>query len=121
MSEAEHCDRAVLMFAGRLVADAAPADLRAEVEREAGHVLQVAVDDPVRAAAHLTAQGFASAALHGRRLRLLSRDPAADGRRVEGLLAAAGVAVHGMESAALTMEDVFVYRVTALERAQAGA
>jgi ABC-type multidrug transport system ATPase subunit len=57
MSEAQHCDRAVLMFAGRLVADAAPADLTASVAREAGYVLELAVDDPVRAVAQLTAQG----------------------------------------------------------------
>jgi ABC-type multidrug transport system ATPase subunit len=36
MSEAEHCDRLGLMYAGRLAADATPGDLRREVSAEIG-------------------------------------------------------------------------------------
>jgi ABC-2 type transport system ATP-binding protein len=121
MAEAEHCDRTALMFAGRLVADAPPSELKRQVEAEAGQVLELAPDAPTRALALLVGAGFPQATLHGRRLHLLSRDPGTDARRIRALLAAAGVTVDRIEPRPVTMEDVFVYRVTSLERAQATA
>jgi ABC-2 type transport system ATP-binding protein len=41
MGEAEHCDHLALMFAGRVVADASPAVMKAEVEAEAGHLFEI--------------------------------------------------------------------------------
>jgi ABC-2 type transport system ATP-binding protein len=119
MAEAEHCDRVGLMFAGRLVADAAPDDLKREVEAEAGGVLDVATAAPARALEVLAAAGYAEPTLHGRSVRFLSRDPGGDAERARRLLEAAGVAVGAVEPRPLTMDDVFVARVTRLERAAA--
>jgi ABC-2 type transport system ATP-binding protein len=121
MAEAERCDRLALMFAGRLVADAPPADLKREVETEAGRALEITPDDPARALVALTAAGFAGAAPWGGHIRLLSRDPRADEASVRAALGAARIAVRGVTVRPLTMEEVFVHRVTALERAAAGA
>ncbi|GAB6126299.1 ATP-binding cassette domain-containing protein [Humidesulfovibrio idahonensis] len=70
MSEAEYCDHLALMYAGRVVADATPADMKAALLAEAGPMLEVDVDDPHRAVASLLAAGFAEAALHGDRVHV---------------------------------------------------
>jgi hypothetical protein len=75
MSEAEHCDRVALMFAGRIVADAPPSDLKRQVEEEAGRVLEVDTDRPVLALDRLSRAGFEGAALFGRRIHLFSKSP----------------------------------------------
>ncbi|MBI1735369.1 MAG: ABC transporter ATP-binding protein [Candidatus Rokubacteria bacterium] len=118
MAEAEHCDRVALMFAGRLVADATPEDLTRAVEAEVGRALDVTTDAPARALERLRAGGLA-AIRHGRHVRVLTTDAAGDRARIAAALAAAGIAVHAVEPRALSMEDVFVHRVTALERAAA--
>lgn len=121
MSEAEHCDRLALMYAGRIVADAAPEALKAALEAEAGRLLELDVADAARTLALLREAGFAEAYVHGAHVRLFSRDPEADGTRIHALLAGAGVALRAVTPQPLSMEDVFVYRVTALERAASGA
>jgi ABC-2 type transport system ATP-binding protein len=121
MSEAEHCDRLALMFAGRIVADAPPEELKRDAERDAGTLLELTVDPPGGAMAALRASGFESAALYGRRLHLFSHDPRGDARRARDVLAAAHVEVGDVRPRPFSMEDVFVYRVTSLEQSQPGA
>jgi ABC-2 type transport system ATP-binding protein len=121
MAEAERCDRLALMFAGRVVADAPPAELTRAVEAEAGRALEVTPEDVGRASAALAAAGVTGAAPWGAHLRLLSRAPAEDEARVRAVLAAAGIGVRAVIARGLTMEEVFVHRVTALERAAEGA
>ena len=115
MSEAEHCDRVALMFAGRIVADAPPSDLKRQVEEEAGRVLEVETDQPVLALDRLSRAGFEDAALFGRRIHLFSKSPEGDRARIPGLLAADGIRVSSVTLLPLSMEDVFVYRIGALE------
>jgi ABC-type multidrug transport system ATPase subunit len=117
MSEAEHCDHLALMYAGRVVADASPETMKAEVSAESGQLLELRVDRPVPAQAALRAAGFASATLHGRAVHLLSRDAAADLARLPGKLAEASITVQSATLRPLSMEDVFVQRITALEAA----
>ena len=117
MSEAEHCDHLALMYAGRVVADASPEAMKAEVSAESGQLLELRVDRPVPAQAALRAAGFASATLHGRAVHLLSRDAAADLARLPGQLAEAGITVQSATLRPLSMEDVFVQCITALEAA----
>jgi ABC-type multidrug transport system ATPase subunit len=118
MSEAEHCDHLALMFAGKVVADASPEAMKAAVAREAGQLLELRVDRPAPAQAALRAAGYASATLHGRAVHLLSKDVDGDRTRLPTLLASAGVAVQSVVLRPLSMEDVFVQRVTALEEAR---
>ncbi len=123
MAEAEHCDHLALMFAGRVVADASPAAMKAAVEAEAGHLFELTTDQPAQAVARLAEQGFTQAALFGKRIHILCRQPDQDRQRVEQVLSEAGLELTGFTARALSMEDVFVYRVTSLEtkaRDQAG-
>ncbi|BDG01668.1 ATP-binding cassette domain-containing protein [Anaeromyxobacter oryzae] len=115
MSEAERCDRLALMFAGRIVADAPPAALKREVEREAGRLLEIVADSPAAAAERLRGDGVGAPVPFGRHLHLLSRDPDSDAPRIRASLGAAGIACRAIRPVPLTMEDVFIYRVRALE------
>jgi len=117
LSEAEHCDRLALMYAGRIVAEGTPADLKKQVEREVGQLLEVVADKPGVALAHMAAAGFAGAALFGTKIHVLSRDPSRDEARLREILARAGLSVEAVRPRMLSLEDVFVSRVMALERA----
>lgn len=121
MNEAEHCDRLALMFAGRIVADAPPSTLKAAVERDAGHVLEISTDRPDVALACLRAEGYGSASLFGRHIHVLSHEPDDDARRIGRALAKIGARQHAIQPKATSLEDVFVYRVTELERANGSA
>ena len=116
MSEAEHCDHLALMYAGRIVAEGSPQAMKHQVEREAGALLELTVDQPAEALQQLLRAGFRGAALFGTKIHLLSKDPAQEEARVRAALSPAGVPVRRVAMRALTLEDVFVHRVMALER-----
>lgn len=115
MSEAEHCDRVALMHAGRIVADAPPAALKQALREEAGELLEVATDRPLAAMTLLAQAGFAGVALFGRHIHLLAREPQAATREIQAILADQGIALAGITPRVPSLEDVFVYRITALE------
>ena len=117
LNEAEHCDRLALMYAGRIVAEGAPADLKRQVERETGRLLELVTDRPGRALAHLTASGFANAALFGTKVHVLSPDPRHDEGRIRDVLSRSGIPVESVRTRTPSLEDVFVSRVMALEQA----
>jgi len=115
MSEAEHCDQLALMYAGRIVAEGSPSDMKRQVEREAGQLLEVDTDRPGPALRCLAQGGFPDAALYGTKIHLLSRDPRRDESALRALLAADGLRVKTVTGRPLSLEDVFVHRVMALE------
>jgi ABC-2 type transport system ATP-binding protein len=116
MSEAEHCDQLALMYAGRIVAEGSPGDMKRQVEKEAGQLLEVATDQPGLALRRATQAGFSGAALFGTTIHLLSHDPIEDEARLRRALSSDGVQVQAVSTLPLSLEDVFVYRVMALER-----
>jgi ABC-2 type transport system ATP-binding protein len=116
MSEAEHCDRLALMHAGRIVADDPPAALKQALREEAGELLEVATDRPLAAMALLTQAGFAGVALFGRHIHLFAREAHTAMREIQTLLADRGIGLVGVTPRAPSLEDVFVYRITALEK-----
>jgi ABC-2 type transport system ATP-binding protein len=120
MSEAEHCDHLALMYAGRIVAEGSPEAMKDQVEREAGSLLELTIDQPGEALQHLLQAGFSGAALFGTKIHLLSKDPRQEEARVRAALSPAGVDVRGVSIRALTLEDVFVHRVMALEQRERG-
>ena len=115
MGEAERCDRLALMFDGRIVADAPPAELKREVEREAGRLLEIDSDAPADAADRLRRDELGDPVPFGRRIHLFSRDVENDATRIRASLAAGGLSCGRIAPVPLTMEDVFIYRVRALE------
>jgi ABC-2 type transport system ATP-binding protein len=121
MSEADHCDHLALMYAGRIVADASPGAMKRQVEAEAGRMLEIAADPPAPALERLVQQGYGDATLFGEHIHLLTREPEREIERIPALLSPAGIRVRSITPRPLSMEDVFVYRVTTLERQERGA
>ncbi|MGP1675787.1 MAG: ATP-binding cassette domain-containing protein [Burkholderiales bacterium] len=119
MTEAEHCDRLALMYAGRIVADAAPAELKRRVAEEAGGLLEIGASPVLPALALLRRSGYADAALFGEHIHLLAPDADAASARLRQLLSQAGMVVGHIGRRPLSMEDVFVHYVTRLERGEA--
>ncbi len=117
LSEAEHCDRLALMYAGRIVAEGTPTDLKTQAEQDVGQLLEIAADRPGAALAHVVAAGFPGAALFGTKIHVLSRDPSRDEVRLREVLARVGIAMAPARPRMLSLEDVFVSRVMALEQA----
>jgi ABC-2 type transport system ATP-binding protein len=115
MSEAEHCDHLALMYAGRVVADDSPAGMKAAVERDAGHLLEIRSDQPTETLAWLKQQGWRHSALFGTLVHCLPADPAVDAATLQARLGEAGLPALGVAARPLSMEDVFVYRITDLE------
>ena len=105
------------MYAGRIVAEGTPAHLKRQVERDIGQLVEMVVDKPGIALAHVVAAGFAGAALFGTKIHVLSRDPGNDEGRLRDVLARSGIAVEAVRTRMLSLEDVFVSRVMALEQA----
>lgn len=115
MGEAEHCDRLALMHGGRIVADAPPAVLKQALREEAGELLEVATDRPLAAMALLAQAGFAGMALFGRHIHLFARDAHTVTREIQAVLAGRGIGITRVTPRVPSLEDVFVYRITALE------
>lgn len=115
MGEADHCDHLALMYAGRVVADGTPEDLKQHVEKEAGHLFEVIADQPGKAVLELRRAGFAGAALYGTRIHLYCRDPVRDKECACRALESSGVRIKSVTMRPLSLEDVFVYKVMALE------
>ena len=116
MSEAEHCDRLALMYAGRVVTEGSPGEMKRQVEQEAGQLLEVIADQPDKALAYLQRAGFHGAALFGTRIHFFCRDPVRDAECVSQTLAPSGVTIKSVTTRPLSLEDVFVYKVMALEK-----
>jgi len=115
LTEAEHCDHLALMYAGRIVTEGSPSDMKHQVELEAGRLLEVATNAPGKALRRVRAAGFPSAALYGTKIHLLSRDPSEDEARLRTALSSDGIQVKAIARRPLSLEDVFVHRVMALE------
>jgi len=115
MEEAEYCHRLALMNRGRIVALDRPAGLRAAMPWP---LLEIATDNSPKAVEVLeTAAGVVEAGLFGRAVHVTVRDAARARAELPGLLAARGIAVHGLEVVEPSLEDVFV----ALVHASGGA
>jgi len=116
MSEAEHCDHIALMHSGRIVASASPAALKSSLVADAGELIEIATGQPEEALARLSEAGFVDVSLHGRRLHLFSPSVAADQLRIRDALIRRNIQVQEIALRPVSLEDVFVYRVQALER-----
>jgi ABC-2 type transport system ATP-binding protein len=118
LDEAEYCDRLALLHRGRIVALGTPAALkRAHLP---GDLLEVAVDEPLRALDRLAgAPAVREVALFGALLHVVVGDAARDGPAVRRALEGGGLAVERVAPIAPSLEDVFVSLVEAEERRRA--
>lgn len=115
MSEAEHCDHLVLMYAGRVIADDTPVNMIQALQNEAGQLLEINTDKPLEALGLLQEAKFQGVALFGKHIHLLAKDTKATETQIRELLEKQSIKLISSETQAPTLEDVFVYRVLAVE------
>lgn len=115
MSEAEHCDNLALMYAGRIIADDSPTNMIQLLENEAGQLLEITTDNPQEALKHLQQANFKGVTLFGKNIHLLTLDIKTAKIRIRELLSSQSIKLIGLAVRSPTLEDVFVYRVLALE------
>ncbi len=116
MSEAEHCDHLALMYAGRVIADDSPARMKQALENEVGQLLDILVNRPLQALEILDHAGFDGVSLFGKHIHLLTRDIEKTIKRLCPLLQKYNIDLISYTPLPITLEQVFVYRILALER-----
>jgi len=107
LEEAEQCNRLGLMVAGELVVEGAPSEIKS---RQGGHLLEINVDQPQRAADRLKeTMDRWRVSLFGERLHVIT-DEDVDGasRGIASTLAAEGLRVRQIREARFSLEDVFI-------------
>lgn len=113
MSEAEHCDRLAIMHAGRIVAYDSPSSLKAQLKAEVGELLAIRTKDPFSALGKLRPT-YPEASFFGDRIHVFARNVEEAMRHIrETLKDGTPVDIVLQEP---TLEDVFIYRITKLER-----
>jgi ABC-2 type transport system ATP-binding protein len=107
LEEAEQCNRLGFMVAGELVAEGAPSAIKAA---QGGHLLELRVDQPQRAADLLKEQMDRwRVALFGDRLHVIVDDDAAAGQKqIVERLRGAGLTVRDVHEESYSLEDVFI-------------
>lgn len=116
MSEAEQCDHICLLYAGRVVADASPDQLKAELSEQRGALWAFETPTPQPTVKALLNGGFTSASLYGTVVHVLDPDGDTLPERVAQVLDPVGLTAGEIRQRPLSMEDVFVERVLELER-----
>lgn len=107
MDEAEYCNRLALMNRGEIVALGTPSELKKRWMSDA--VLDLECGDFMKAAELLGRDElFKEVAIFGRRLHLVTPDPAAAMEGSRKLLESAGISVTRIEAITPSLEDVFV-------------
>ncbi len=115
LDEAEFCDRLVLIYQGRIIAQGTPGEIKAEVREEIlaafpdnlGEALEVARSLPQ----------IAEAAVFGDGLHLSARDPEAAETALRQALAARRISLKGFKRVAPSLEDAFI---ALIQRAEEG-
>ena len=107
LEEAEQCNRLGLMVAGEFVAEGSPSGIK---NRQTGHLLEVRVDQPQRAADLLKVETERwRVSLFGDRLHVITDDNLEIGKHATtDKLRANGIQVRSIEEGRFSLEDVFI-------------
>jgi len=106
MDEAEYCDRVLLMNRGKAVALGSPRKLKEELKEEVGNAYLIYTDEPFDLEEKLRTLGFKTA-LFGRKVKVYSLKPI-----TEEYLKELKIPFKKLKPSYITMEDVFVFRVS---------
>jgi ABC-2 type transport system ATP-binding protein len=107
LEEAEQCNRLGLMVAGEFVAEGSPSDIK---KRQPGHLLEILVDQPQRAADLLKVEGERwRVSLFGDRLHVVTDGDAEKAKAATtAQLEAHGIQVLDAQEGRFTLEDAFI-------------
>lgn len=110
MDEAEHCQSLAFIQHGQIVAQGSPVAVKETCMR--GQVLEIDCQPPGRAIPVLRQMGvFEEVALYGSLIHVVGSDLAAHKGEIAHALGEAGIAVHGMDIIAPSLEDAFISSV----------
>lgn len=113
MDEAEYCHRVGLMYAGKVVALGAPAELKRDMK---AYLLQLDTSDLLGAMQAIESKpGIRDTAVFGAGLHVTVDDPKAGSAQIRDALAASHIEIRDLRPIAPSMEDVFVAVVEAEE------
>ena len=119
LDEAEHCDRLVLIYRGRIIALGGPAELKRTALQ--GSVLDIVCAAADRATQVLRRETWArQVALFGSSVHVLVDAPDEGMRRAREALERAGIEVGRIAAIEPSLEDVFVHLVEAADREAEG-
>jgi ABC-2 type transport system ATP-binding protein len=120
LEESEQCNRLGFMAAGELVAEGSPSAIKS---RQPGHLLELTVDQPQRAADVLKVEAERwRVSLFGPRLHVIIDDDVEAGRRATVReLEANGIRVLGVQEQRFSLEDVFISVVEKARQAREAA
>jgi ABC-2 type transport system ATP-binding protein len=115
LEEAEQCNRLGFMVAGELVAQGTPSSVK---EQQPGHLLELRVDEPQRAADLLKEKTERwRVSLFGDRLHVITGDDLEAGKRaVSRRLQDAGIGIRDIHEEDYSLEDVFIVVVEQAKR-----
>ena len=106
LDEAERCNRLALLHQGNLLGYGTPPEVKKLMR---GTILEIRSSEPRRATVLLREQlAGEPVGLFGDRVHVVSHQPEASARRVEAILAAAGLPAAGIRPIEPSLEDVFV-------------
>jgi len=107
LEESEQCNRLGLMVAGELVVEDSPSAIK---RRQTGHLLELIVDQPQRAAGVLKREAERwQVSLFGNRIHLITgEDVKACEQALAAKLKSEGIGLISMREAPFSMEDVFI-------------
>lgn len=114
MSEAEHCDRLALMHSGRIIANDSPRALKAQFRAEVGELIAVKAKNP-RGVLELLRPFFPEASFFGNTIHVLSKNASEARRQITEILEESGEPFE-ISFQEPSLEDVFVFRITQIER-----
>jgi ABC-2 type transport system ATP-binding protein len=106
LDEAERCNRLALIHQGRLLALGTPDDVKGLMR---GTILEIRSPQPRRATSLLRQElGKEAVGLFGDRVHVVTHEPEGSVRRVQSILAAAGLTASDIRPIEPSLEDVFV-------------
>ena len=119
MDEAERCTQIGLIYAGRLIANGTPAEIKAMVP---GHVIEFTPADPAPAIRRISGmQGVLEVQTYGEKLHVFVDDVLRREPEIEAALAAEGIAHDELRPIEVRMEEAFISLVQRQNRLEAGS
>ena len=115
MDEAEYCNRLALMYAGKVIALGAPAELKRDLAEH--NLLRLDASGTLDAMRAIEREeGILEVAVFGSGLHVVVDDVPSATARIRAALAAQGIAIRRLEQIQPSLEDVFVALIEAEER-----
>jgi ABC-2 type transport system ATP-binding protein len=115
LEDAEFCDRLVLIYQGRIIAQGSPQELKKALPHNTFAVYPDRLDDSL--ALLRRSPQFAEVALFGDGLHLQARSPETAEAEITAIFQEAGLAIRDLHPVKPSLEDAFIYLI---QRASAG-